>query len=76
LPSLLRLRSKSALEGLYRSEHLSVREIARLIEASHAGVNVALDRFGIPRNGNGYTRTGHVPFGFDYLNHQLVKNGA
>ena len=36
----------------------------------------ALDRFGIPRNGNGRKRTGHLPFGFDYLNHQLVKNGA
>ena len=36
----------------------------------------ALDRFGIPRNGNGHKRTGHVPFGFDYLNHRLVKNSA
>jgi len=36
----------------------------------------ALDRFGIPKNGNGRKRTGHVPFGFDYLNHRLVKNSA
>jgi hypothetical protein len=27
----------------------------------------ALDRFSIPRNGNGHKRTGHLPFGFDYL---------
>jgi hypothetical protein len=36
----------------------------------------ALDRFGTPRNGNGRKRTGHLPFGFDYPNHQLVKNSA
>jgi hypothetical protein len=36
----------------------------------------ALDRFGIPQNGNGHKRVGHLPFGFDYLNHQLVKNSA
>jgi hypothetical protein len=36
----------------------------------------ALDRFGIPLNGNGHKRTGHLSFGFDYLNHQLVKNSA
>jgi hypothetical protein len=76
LPPVLGLRSKGVLETLYRKEHLSAREIERLLGVSHAGVLGALDRFGIPRNGNGYTRTGHVPFGFDYLNHQLVKNGA
>lgn len=36
----------------------------------------ALDRVGIPRNGDGRRKTGHLPFGFDYLNHQLVKNGT
>jgi predicted DNA-binding protein YlxM (UPF0122 family) len=70
------LRSKSVLEGLYTGEHLSAREIARLTEASRAGVLEALDRFGIPKNGNGRKRTGHLPFGFDYLNHQLVKDRA
>jgi hypothetical protein len=34
----------------------------------------ALDRFGIPRNER--KRAGHLAFGFDYLNCQLVKNGA
>jgi hypothetical protein len=34
----------------------------------------ALDRFGIHQNGNGHKRVGPLPFGFDYLNHQLVKN--
>ena len=36
----------------------------------------ALDRFGIPKNGNGHKRVGPLPFGFDYLNHQLVKDRA
>ncbi len=35
-----------------------------------------MNRFDIPRNGNCYKRTGHLPFGFDYLNHQLMKNSA
>lgn len=76
LPSLLSLRSKSALEGLYRHERLSARKISRLAGASRAGVLGALDRFGIPKNGNGHKRTGHVPFGFDYLNYRLLKNKA
>ena len=36
----------------------------------------ALDRFGIPQNGNGRTHPGQLPFGFDYLNYRLVKNKA
>ncbi len=36
----------------------------------------ALDRFGIPQNGNGHKRTGHLPFGFNFLNYKLVKNKA
>ncbi len=64
------------LEALYRTEQLSAREIERLIGASHAGVLKALDRFAIPRNGNGHKRTGQLPFGFDYLNCQLVENAA
>jgi hypothetical protein len=36
----------------------------------------ALDRFGILRNGDGRKRTGLLPFGFDYPDHKLVKNGA
>jgi len=74
LPSLLRLRSRSYIEGLYSKQHLSVREIARLAEVSRSAVLEALRRFGIPQNGDGYQRSGHLPFGFDYLNHQLVKN--
>ena len=38
------------LEGLYSKRHLSVREIARLADASRSTVLEALDRFGIPRN--------------------------
>lgn len=76
LPAPLRLRSQSCLEGLYSKQHLSIREIARLADVSRAGVLEALDRFGIPRNRDGRRRTGHLSFGFDYLNHQLVKNSA
>jgi len=76
LPSLLLLRSRSYLDGLYSKQHLSVREIARLVEVSRSTVLEALSRFGIPQNGNGYKRVGHLPFGFDYLSHQLVKNKA
>ena len=76
LPPLLRLRTKSFLEGLYTGERLSVREISRLADVSRSTVLEALDRLGIPRNRDGRRRTGHLPFGFDYLNHQLVKNGA
>ena len=71
---MLGLRSKAALEGLYTREHLSAREITRLAGASRSGVLNALDRFSIPRNGNGHTRIGPLPFGFDYINHQLVTN--
>jgi hypothetical protein len=76
LPPVLGLRSKSFLEALYTREHLSAREITRLVGASRSGVLKALNRFDIPRNGNCYKRTGHLPFGFDYLNHQLMKNSA
>lgn len=76
LPSLLRPRSKSYLEGLCSGQQLSIRELARPIGASRAAVRKALGRFGIPQNGNGYRRIGTLPFGDDYLNYQLVKNKA
>jgi hypothetical protein len=76
LPPVLLLRSRSVLGALYAAEGLSAREIIRLTGASRYGVLKALDRFGIPRNGNGRKRTGHLPFGFDYLNQQVVKNGT
>jgi predicted DNA-binding protein YlxM (UPF0122 family) len=76
LPSLLSLRSKGALEGLYTRKHLSAREISRLVGSSRSAVLDALDRFDIPQNRNGHKRIGPLPFGLDYLNHQLVKNGA
>ena len=71
----LGLRSKSALEGFYTHERMSAREISRLVGSSRSAVLDALDRFDIPRDVNGRRRIGHLPFGFDYLNHQLVKNG-
>ena len=73
---MLSLRSRSALERLYTSKHLSAREISRLAGASRAGVLGALDRFGIPRSEDTRRRIGPLAFGFDYLNHQLVKNGG
>jgi hypothetical protein len=36
----------------------------------------ALKRFGAQRNRDARKRTGRLPFGFDYSDHQLVKNGA
>ena len=36
----------------------------------------ALDRFSIHQNEDARRRIGPLPFGFDCLNHQLVKNGA
>jgi len=75
-PPVIGLRSKGVLETLYRRERLSAREIERLLGVSHAGVLEALDRFAIPPNGDGRKRTGQLPSGFDYLDHQIVKNGA
>ena len=73
---MLRLRSKAVLERLYTREHISAREISRLAGASRSGVLKALARFGVPREKGHSVRTGHVPFGFEYINHQLVKNEA
>ena len=71
---MLTLRSKAALERLYTREQLSAREISRLAVASRSGVLKALDRFSVLREKDRPARTGHLPFGFDYINHQLVKN--
>ena len=76
LPPVLGLRSRSALGRLYTGEHLSARKISRLIGSSRSAVLDALSRFGIPPSEGRRKRTGTLPFGFDYLNHQLVKNGA
>jgi len=52
LQPLLLLRSKNSLGGCYTSEHLSVREIARLADVGRSTVPEALDRYGTPGNGN------------------------
>ncbi len=59
-----------------RGELRSRRPIYALRAPSRSAVLDALDRFGIPPNEGRSKRTGTLPFGFDYLNHQLVKNGA
>jgi hypothetical protein len=73
---VLGLRNKAVLERLYKRVQFSAREISRLAGASRSGVLNALDRFSIPREKGRPARTGHVPFGFDCVNHQLVKNHA
>jgi len=65
LPPLLQLRSKFYLEQLYSDRQLSVREIASLTDLSHSVVLAAMERFGIPQNGNGHKRQGQIPFGFN-----------
>jgi DNA invertase Pin-like site-specific DNA recombinase len=74
IPPVLSLRNRAVLERLYEREHISAREISRLAGASRSGVLNALDRFSISRDNARPARTGHVPFGFEYVNHQLVKN--
>ena len=76
IPPVLSLRSRAVLERLYAREQFSAREISRLAGASRSGVLKALDRFGIPREKDRPARTGHLPFGFEYINHQLVNNDA
>jgi hypothetical protein len=75
-PHGLGLRGKGAPEALYTREHLSAREVSRIAGASRSGVLKALDRFSIPRSEDTRRRIGPLCFGFDYLDHQLVKNGA
>ena len=74
LPSLVQLRSRSYLERLYLSQHLSIREIARLTDVSHSVVLEAINRFRIPQNGNGHKHPGQIPLGYDYTEYRLVKN--
>jgi hypothetical protein len=74
LPSLMQLRSKSYLERLYLNQHLSIREIARLTNASHSVALEAMKRSGVPQNGNGRKHPGQIPFGYDYTDYHLVKN--
>ena len=68
---MLTLRSRGALERLYAREQFSAREISLLVGASRSGVLKALDRFSIPREKDRPARSGHLPFGFDYISHQL-----
>jgi hypothetical protein len=47
LPSLLRLKRREYLGGLYSGQNLSIREIAQLTHVSQSVVLDALGRFGI-----------------------------
>jgi len=59
---------------LYSERHLSVREIASLTDLSHSVVLAAMERFGIPQNGNGHKRQGQISFGFNYIDYKIMKN--
>ena len=74
LPPLLQLRSKSYLKRLYSDRLLSIKEIARLADVSHAAVHEAFKRFAIPRSSNGRKRPSQVPFVYDYIDCRPVKN--
>ncbi len=76
LPGLAQLRSKSYLVQLYRSRHLSARQIARLTEVSRSTALAALKRCGIPKDGHNRTHPGQLPFGYEYQDYRLVKNQA
>jgi hypothetical protein len=76
IPPVLTLRSRGVLGPLYAREHISAREISRMAGASRSGVLNALDRFSIPRERDRPVRNGHLPFGFDFVNRQLVENEA
>jgi hypothetical protein len=66
---LVKLRSESYLEQLYLNQHLSIREIARLIDVRHSVVLEAMSRFGIPQHGNGHKHPGQIPFDCDYTDY-------
>ena len=72
---MLSLRSRAVLERLYAREQFSAREISRL-PRQPLRRSESVDRFGIPREKDRPARTGHLPFGFEYINHQLVNNDA
>jgi len=59
---------------LYSERHLSVREIASLTDLSHSVVLAAMERFGIPQNGNGHKRQSQISFGFNYIDYKIMKN--
>ena len=76
LPHRFQVLRLDELRRLYCVDGLSVREIARKATVSHSTILVHLRRHGIkirkedlPRK-----RKGQVPFGWEYLNHNLVKN--
>jgi len=62
---------------MHEQAGLSVVQIARRLGVSHAGVVAALRRLGIATDGgrNGHAVKGQVPFGWDFQDSRLVKNG-
>ena len=73
LPKIWVLRNKSYIERLYCNNHLSIREIARKLNVSHSSVFAAIKRYGSLQQVKDRKRKGQIPFGFEYINYQLLK---
>ena len=78
LPGRFLLSDSARLASLHGDDGLSVVQIARRLGVSSAGVVAALRRLGIATDGgrNGHVVKGQVPFGWDFEDCRLVKNGA
>jgi len=78
LPGRFLLSDPARLASMHEQAGLSVVQIARRLGVSHAGVVAALRRLGIAADGgrNGHAVKGQVPFGWDFEDCRLVKNGA
>ena len=76
LPQRFQVLQPDELRRLYCDAALSVREIARQAGVSHSTVLVHLRRYGIKirKEDSPHKRKGQVPFGWEYLNYNLVKN--
>ena len=76
LPQRFQVLLPAELRRLYCGAGLSIREIARKAEVGHSTVLIHLRRCGIDlrREDVSRKRKGRIPFGWEYLNHNLVKN--
>jgi hypothetical protein len=74
LPFLLHLRDRAFLKQLYRQRYLSARETPRLDDVNRSVVPEALGRFVISQNSKGHEHPEQLPYGYDCLHYQRVKN--